>query len=376
MPLRAAEHHHLADGGQLGADGGDALGLLRVDEHHGRAAVGDHVAHLVGGEAVGQRHGDQARLARGVQRDEHLDAVGPAPDHRVAAREAEAREAVRQPVGPGLQLGEREPLPLGVEHRERVGHQRGLGGEGVGSGHDPTLARPVDNSRDLSAPRATLDAMTALPVPLRPLTAAEYAALPEDSDHDYELQDGHVIMSAKPIPDHQHAVGELYVQLQPQIPEHLKLLLDVDLDMELVPPTQPGTVRVPDLVVVTREASCGAPRGWLPARRRVRARHRGALDHHPPHRPGDQARRVRRCGDRALLDGRPPRRPGAHRLPPRRPVRLRRRAAGHGHLHHPAPVPGAASISARWPERQPSVRTSVPSCPQRVWKLPSPSRRR
>ncbi|MBV9922430.1 MAG: Uma2 family endonuclease [Pseudonocardia sp.] len=96
--------------------------------------------------------------------------------------------------------------------------------------------------------------MTAFPVPLRSLTAAEYAALPEDSDHDYELQDGHVIVSAKPIPDHQHAVGRLYVQLDAQMPEHLQLLLEVDLDMELVPPTAPGTVRVPDLAVVTREA--------------------------------------------------------------------------------------------------------------------------
>lgn len=96
--------------------------------------------------------------------------------------------------------------------------------------------------------------MTALPVRLHPLTAAEYAALPEDSDHDYELQDGHIITSAKPIPDHQHAVGRLYLQLDSQIPEHLQLLLAVDVDMQLVPPVQPGTVRVPDLAVVTREA--------------------------------------------------------------------------------------------------------------------------
>lgn len=96
--------------------------------------------------------------------------------------------------------------------------------------------------------------MTALPVPLRPLTAAEYAALPEDSDHDYELQDGHVIMSAKPIPRHQRALLRLAGQLQAQIPEQLELLVDVDINMELDPPDQPGTVRVPDLVVVTCEA--------------------------------------------------------------------------------------------------------------------------
>jgi Uma2 family endonuclease len=101
--------------------------------------------------------------------------------------------------------------------------------------------------------------MTALPVPpssawLQPMTAAEYAALPEDNDHVYELQDGHVIMSASPIPRHKRALFRLGVQLQSQIPEHLELLLDVDLDMELAPPTQPGTVRVPDLVIITREA--------------------------------------------------------------------------------------------------------------------------
>ena len=97
--------------------------------------------------------------------------------------------------------------------------------------------------------------MTALPAHFQPMTAAEYSALPEDSEHHYELQDGHVIMSAKPIPDHQHAVFELGVQLRSsQVPAHLQLLLDVDLDMQLVPPTQPGTVRVPDLAVVTRDA--------------------------------------------------------------------------------------------------------------------------
>jgi Uma2 family endonuclease len=92
----------------------------------------------------------------------------------------------------------------------------------------------VDNSPELSPPRATLDTMTALPVPpssarLQPMTAAEYAALPEDTDHDYELQDGHFIMSAKPIPKHQRALLELGVQLRPQVPEHLQLLLGVDL---------------------------------------------------------------------------------------------------------------------------------------------------
>jgi Uma2 family endonuclease len=96
--------------------------------------------------------------------------------------------------------------------------------------------------------------MTALPAHFQPMTAAEYSALPEDSEHNYELQDGHVIMSAQPIPRHRRAVRKLIVQLSPQIPDQLELLPEVDLDMALVPPDQPGTVRVPDLVVVTRDA--------------------------------------------------------------------------------------------------------------------------
>jgi Uma2 family endonuclease len=115
----------------------------------------------------------------------------------------------------------------------------------------------VDNSHALSGSRVTLVGMTALPVPpaqWSPLTAAEFGALPEDSDHNYELQEGAVVMSAKPIPDHQDALFELGVRLRPQIPEGLKMLLDVDVDLHRVPPAQPGTVRAPDLVVVTREA--------------------------------------------------------------------------------------------------------------------------
>ncbi|MDN5854388.1 MAG: Uma2 family endonuclease [Actinomycetia bacterium] len=96
--------------------------------------------------------------------------------------------------------------------------------------------------------------MTALPAQTWPLTVAEYAALPEDPEHRYELQEGAIVMPARPVPDHQDYLGELYAQLRPQVPRHLKMLLEVDLDLHLVPPAHPGTVRVPDLVVVTREA--------------------------------------------------------------------------------------------------------------------------
>ena len=101
--------------------------------------------------------------------------------------------------------------------------------------------------------------MSAMPVPSYvppqplpgPLTAEEYGALPEDIDHRFELQEGAIVMCPRPVLLHQHVLGEFYLQLRPQVPPELKLLLEIDLDLQLVPPSAPGTVRVPDFVVVT-----------------------------------------------------------------------------------------------------------------------------
>lgn len=129
-----------------------------------------------------------------------------------------------------------------------------------------TRDAPVDNSPGLSVRRATLLPMTALPVPpshIWPLTAAEYAASPE-TEQRYELQEGAIVMCAAPVPDHQDAIGEAFVQLRAQGPPSLVVLMEVDVDLALVPPDGPGTVRSPDLVVVTREAF-------------LRVRHEGGL---------------------------------------------------------------------------------------------------
>lgn len=118
-------------------------------------------------------------------------------------------------------------------------------------------ARPVDNSRGASALRATLGAMTASPMPflhLQPMTAEEYAATPEVSDIDVELQEGKVVMCAKPIPSHQRGLFRFGQQLDPEVPDDLVLLMDVDVDLQLVPPSAPGTVRAPDFAVVTATA--------------------------------------------------------------------------------------------------------------------------
>ncbi|MDN5747272.1 MAG: Uma2 family endonuclease [Pseudonocardia sp.] len=95
--------------------------------------------------------------------------------------------------------------------------------------------------------------MTALPEYVHPLTAREYAALPEDDGVRYELAEGWLMMSPRLIPRHQKGIRELGRQLVPQLPGY-EVLQEVDIDLQLAPPDAPGTVRVPDIVVVTREA--------------------------------------------------------------------------------------------------------------------------
>jgi Uma2 family endonuclease len=97
--------------------------------------------------------------------------------------------------------------------------------------------------------------MTALPgPPVRPLTVAEYAALPEDGEIRYELEEGLLVMSPSPVLRHQRALYRLATLLEPQMPDGTEFILDTDLDLQLVEPHRPGFVRRPDLVVVMAEA--------------------------------------------------------------------------------------------------------------------------
>lgn len=101
--------------------------------------------------------------------------------------------------------------------------------------------------------------MTALPEPdadsePRLLTVAEYAALGETENGYTELQEGHVLMSPSPSPDHNIACGELYFQLRPQLPPDLVAIQDIDVDLSLTVEDEPGFSRRPDLVVVDRAA--------------------------------------------------------------------------------------------------------------------------
>lgn len=91
------------------------------------------------------------------------------------------------------------------------------------------------------------------PAPL-PMTAEAYAALPEDSEARFELQEGALVMSPRPIARHQRLLARLCIQLDSQLPDHLTLLPEVDIDLELVAAHRPATVRAPDIVVVHASA--------------------------------------------------------------------------------------------------------------------------
>lgn len=97
--------------------------------------------------------------------------------------------------------------------------------------------------------------MTALPSqPRRLLTVADYLVLPEDAEVHHELQEGILVMSPRPVPDHQLCLSRILRRLQDQLPSDLVVLPEVDVDLRLVPGDRPATIRAPDLVVVSGAA--------------------------------------------------------------------------------------------------------------------------
>jgi len=97
--------------------------------------------------------------------------------------------------------------------------------------------------------------MTAQPfAPPRLLTVAEYLALGEIEPGYSELVEGRLVITPSPLADHNWAGAEVLDQLRPQLPPHLEIILGIDVDLELVPPDEPGSCRRPDLIVVERGA--------------------------------------------------------------------------------------------------------------------------
>jgi Uma2 family endonuclease len=84
------------------------------------------------------------------------------------------------------------------------------------------------------------------------LSMADWDALPEDNTHRYEVAEGVLHVSPQPVSNHQWAVSELILQLQPQLPADFRALPDVEVALF---ETFPVTVRVPDLAVVPRKVA-------------------------------------------------------------------------------------------------------------------------
>jgi Uma2 family endonuclease len=84
------------------------------------------------------------------------------------------------------------------------------------------------------------------------LTVAQYAALGEIEDGYMELVEGRLTMTPSPNPRHNIVLGELHAQLRTQVSEGFRVIPDIDINLELAPPDQPGFVRRPDLVVVSQ----------------------------------------------------------------------------------------------------------------------------
>ncbi|MGH3912413.1 MAG: Uma2 family endonuclease [Pseudonocardiaceae bacterium] len=96
--------------------------------------------------------------------------------------------------------------------------------------------------------------MTAAQSQVTLLTIDEYAALGEVDNGYTELLEGRVVVSPSPAPQHNYAVSRLLVQLSPQLPEHLDVIPDIDVDLQLCPPDGPGWSRRPDLIISQRSA--------------------------------------------------------------------------------------------------------------------------
>ncbi|GAA1876429.1 Uma2 family endonuclease [Pseudonocardia ailaonensis] len=78
------------------------------------------------------------------------------------------------------------------------------------------------------------------------MTLANFDALPEDNSVRYELQDGVVVMSARPNRPHQRALHRLISRIEDRLPAGWEVLGEFEV---LVLDGSPATVRVPDIVV-------------------------------------------------------------------------------------------------------------------------------
>uniref|UniRef100_UPI000B13101F Uma2 family endonuclease n=1 Tax=Nocardia anaemiae TaxID=263910 RepID=UPI000B13101F len=90
--------------------------------------------------------------------------------------------------------------------------------------------------------------MTTVHFPDHLLTLDDWIALPEDNSHSFELVEGVLVGSPRPMSKHQRAIWRLAAQLEPQIPIGYGVLTETEVVIE---PGPPSTVRVPDVIAVS-----------------------------------------------------------------------------------------------------------------------------
>lgn len=82
---------------------------------------------------------------------------------------------------------------------------------------------------------------------------AEYSALGETAWGYTELIQGRVLMSPSGRPDHGRALMEFLVQLDSRLPEGWGAVHNLDVDLELAAPDEPGFSRRPDVIVLRED---------------------------------------------------------------------------------------------------------------------------
>jgi Uma2 family endonuclease len=96
---------------------------------------------------------------------------------------------------------------------------------------------------------------TSFSVPDRLLTVAEYLEIGEVEPGYTELTEGRLELSPSPKRRHSRACSTLWSTLDGQAPPQFEVVQDIDVDLRLAAPDQPGTVRQPDLIVARRDAA-------------------------------------------------------------------------------------------------------------------------
>ena len=92
--------------------------------------------------------------------------------------------------------------------------------------------------------------MSTMTWPNHLLSLAEWNDLPEDNARRYELAEGILQVSPRPVWNHQRAIARLVGQLDSRLPADLVVLPEFEL---VLFDGSPATVRVPDVVVVRAE---------------------------------------------------------------------------------------------------------------------------